>query len=210
MALFQQHTESDNCLWAIWKVDESPEQLLSLLPHSETYRQSIARFASPNRRLEWLAVRVLLYVLLGEDPEIRYRNDGKPYWADGSRSLSISHTRGYVAVIVGHPDQEVGIDIEQYGERVRKVASRFMHPDETASVYNGTDIWGLLLHWSAKETLFKCLNETEVDFQEHLRIYPFSIEESDVIQAVEYRTPKKQRFRIHYRLFPDFVLTFCF
>ena len=195
MALFLQHTENDDCLWAIWKVDESPEQLLSFLPHSENYRQSITRFASPNRRLEWLAVRVLLYVLLGEEPKIRYREDGKPYWADGSRSLSISHTRGYVAVIVGHPDQEVGIDIEQYGERVRKVASRFMRPDETATVYNDTDIWGLLLH---------------LDFQEHLQIHPFPIEESGVIQAVEYRTPKKQRFRIHYRLFPDFVLTYLF
>lgn len=210
MALFEQHTENEHCLWAIWKVDETLEQLLSILPHSDTYRQSLTHFVSPSRQLEWLAVRVLLYVLLGEEPEIRYRSDGKPYLADGSRSLSISHTRGYVAVIMGHSAKEVGIDIEQYGERVHKVASRFMRPDETAPVYNGTDTWGLLLHWSAKETLFKCLNATEVDFQKHLQIYPFQIEESGVIQAAEYHTLKKQRYQIHYRLFPDFVLTFLF
>mgnify|MGYP000016543064 CR=1 FL=1 len=67
-------------------------------------------------RLEWLAVRVLLYTLSGEEKEIAYHPSGKPYLADASASLSISHTKGYVAVVLGLPGREVGIDIEQYGE----------------------------------------------------------------------------------------------
>lgn len=210
MPLFQRHKEKDNCLWAVWKVEETITQLLALLPHSETYQRDITRFASPKRQLEWLAVRVLLYVLLGEEKSIQYRIDGKPYFSDHSYSLSISHTRGYVAVIVGQPDKEVGIDIEQYGERVHKVASRFMRPDEKAGIYKGTDTWGLLLHWSAKETLFKCLNAEEIDFCEHLQIFPFPIKESGIFQAIEYRTPNRQSFKIHYYLSPDFVLTLIF
>ncbi len=134
-------------------------------------------------------------------------SSGKPYLADASASLSISHTKGYVAVVLGLPGREVGIDIEQYGERVRKVAHKFMREDEQPSVFRGTDTWSLLLHWSAKETMFKCLNASEVDFRRHMRILPFAVNESGVFSAEEYRTVEKRRFTIHYYLFPDFVLT---
>ena len=73
------------------------------------------RFTAAHRRLEWLAVRVLLYTLSGEEKEIAYHPSGKPYLADDSASISISHTKGYVAVALGLPGREVGVDIEQYG-----------------------------------------------------------------------------------------------
>lgn len=206
MPLFLQHTAS-SYRWGIWKTEESWEELLAMLPHQEVYREGVRRFTAVHRRLEWLAVRVLLYTLLGEEKEISYYSSGKPYLADASASFSISHTKGYVAVVLGEPNREVGIDIEQYGERVRKVAHKFMRQDEQVSLFQGTDIWSLLLHWSTKETLFKCLNASEVDFREHLRILPFTIQEIGVLVAEEYRTAEQRRFSIRYRLFPDFVLT---
>lgn len=207
MALLLQHKD-DNYHWAVWKVEETVEDLLSLLPRAEEYRREAGRFSSVHRRLEWCAVRVLLYAMLGGEKEVLYRSSGKPYLADASRSLSISHTRGYVAVILGRPDAEVGIDIEQYGERVHKVSGRFMRTDERAACYKGTDTWGLLLHWSAKETMFKCLNADEVDFREHLRIFPFDVSSGGEFAAVECRTAYRRRFLIHYSLHPDFVLTY--
>ena len=206
MPLFLQHTALP-CRWGIWKAEESPEELLTMLPHQEVYREGMRRFTAAHRRLEWLAVRVLLYTLSGEEKEIAYHPSGKPYLADDSASLSISHTKGYVAVVLGLPGREVGVDIEQYGERVRKVAHKFMREDEQPSVFRGTDTWSLLLHWSAKETMFKCLNASEVDFRGHMRILPFAVNESGVFSAEEYRTVEKRRFTIHYYLFPDFVLT---
>ena len=73
--------------------------------------------------------------MLGEEKEIGYRSSGKPYLADGSASISISHTKGYVAVLLGGPEKEVGIDVECYGERVRKVAHKFVREDESLSWY---------------------------------------------------------------------------
>lgn len=145
--------------------------------------------------------------MLGEEKEICYHTGGKPYLADGSASISISHTKGYVAVILGMPGREVGIDIEYYGERVRKVAHRFMRGDEKTTLFRDTETWSLLLHWSAKETMFKCMNASGVDFREHLRILPFTVDEQGVFSAEEYRTAEKRNFSIHYYLFPDFVLT---
>lgn len=154
MPVFKQYTEN-SYRWGIWKTSESLEEMLALLPHKGKYEEGIGKFAAGSRRLEWLAVRVLLYTMLGEEKEIRYYSNGKPYLADGSFSISISHTKGYVAVLLGEPKKEVGIDIEYYSGRVRKVAHKFMRADEQESLFRGTETWSLLLHWSAKETMFK-------------------------------------------------------
>ena len=206
MPLFLQHTDS-SCQWGVWKTDETLDELLAMLPSKDVYLQGMQRCKAEYRRLEWLAVRVLLYTLLGEEKEIAYYPTGKPYLADASASISISHTKGYVAVVLGMPDKEVGIDIEQYGERVRRVAHKFMREDEEASLFRGTEIWSLLLHWSAKETMFKCMNASDVDFREHMRVLPFPVNESGIFSAEEYRTAEKRRFTIHYYLSSDFVLT---
>lgn len=206
MSLFLQHT-TPSYQWGIWKTDETLDNLLTMLPHREAYLEGMQRFTAEHRRLEWLAVRVLLYTLLGEEKEIAYYPSRKPYLADGSASISISHTKGYVAVLLGTRGKEVGIDIEQYGERVRRVAHKFMREDEEASLFRGTEIWSLLLHWSAKETMFKCMNASDVDFREHMRVLPFSVGESGIFSAEEYRTAEKRKFAIHYYLSSDFVLT---
>ena len=44
----------------------------------------------------------------------------------------------------------------------------------------GDEVYALLLHWSAKEALFKLMGVEEVDFIRHLRIFPFSLSEKGV------------------------------
>ena len=188
-------------------MDETLDELLDMLPRQDTYRQAMQRFSAEHRRLEWLSVRVLLFTLLGEEKEIAYHSSGKPYLTDSSASVSISHTRGYVSVIIGETGKEAGIDIEQYGEPVHRVAHKYMCADEKVSSYQGTDTWALLLHWSAKEVMFKCMNMAEVDFREHLHIFPFTVSERGDFLAEEYRTQEQRKFHIHYILHQDFVLT---
>ncbi len=206
MPLFRTHREGE-LLLGIWKTDESTEQLLEMLDRHEWYREAVERYGK-SRLHEWLAVRVLLKTLCGEEKEIAYHPSGRPYLKDDSFYLSISHTRGYVAVAL-HPFCEVGLDIEQYGTRVKKVASRFIRPDEEPTVRQGDEIYTLLLHWSAKETLFKLMDTVEVDFIEHLHILPFTQTESGCFQAREYRTEAQRAYEMHYLTHPDFVLTWA-
>ena len=79
--------------------------------------------------------------------------------------------------------------------------------DEAALPFEGDDTWSLLLHWSAKETLFKCLDAEGVDFRRHLRIIPFRPARRGVFHAREYRTGERRRFFVRYLLHPGFVLT---
>lgn len=192
--------------WGIWKVEEDESTLFSMLPPDTCYADALQAFSSPHRRVEWLAVRVLLYTMMGEEQEILYHPNGRPYLPKAS--ISISHTKGYVAVLLADEGCNVGIDIEQVGERVRRVAHKFIGPDEQIHPYEGSDLWSLLLHWSAKESLFKCMDAVGVDFIEHLHIHPFLPAVQGRFLAHESRTPFLRQYIVHYLLHPDFVLTY--
>ena len=206
MPLYRTYKKGDLTV-GIWKVDETVEQLRSMFHHFSIYEEGFSRFTSEKRQQEWLAVRVLLKELCGEEKEIVYHPSGKPYLKDGSAFISFSHTHGYVSVAL-HPYAEVGVDIEQYGTRVQRVASRFIREDERVSVEAGDEVYAMLLHWSAKETLFKLLDNEAVDFINHLHVLPFRPEQSGTFEACEYRSGRNQKFLVHYDTHPDYVLTF--
>lgn len=205
MALLLRHDEA-RCLWGIWRMDESLGEVEQALADTPYVAEAHARFRSLERRHEWLTARLLLHALTGRFPRIAYHPSGRPYLEDEALQLSISHTRGYVALILS--PHTVGIDIERMGRRVERVAPRFMRPDEVVPLYQRSSLPGLLLHWSAKETLFKCLDTDEVDFLQHLRIHPFPLQEQGSFEADEYKTSLRRHFLVHYRLHPDFVLTY--
>ena len=208
MPLFRQWKEG-TAVFGIWQVTESLPQLRECLTAALPYDKELSSLRAACRQGEYLAVRVLLRALLGEEKQIGHLDSGKPYLSDGSWHISISHTKGYVAVAL-HPTAEVGIDIEQVSERVRGVAGRFVRPDELpgfSSLSLSDQLYGLLLHWSAKETMFKVLGCSRVDFREHLRIFPFALGTDGAFRAQEYRTSQRQTFRISYLLHPHFVCT---
>lgn len=205
MALYLRR-ETSECLWAVWRMDESLEELEQALKDTPYVAEAVQRFQSLQRRREWLTARLLLHTLTGRFPVVSYHPSGRPYLSDDSLQLSISHTKDYVAVILS--PHTVGIDIERVSRRVERVASRFVRDDECLSSYQGDHLYSLLLHWSAKETLFKCLDAAEVDFRHHLRIHPFQLQEQGTFDAEEYRTPGQLHFCVHYLLHPDFVLTY--
>lgn len=205
MAVFEKHIDSV-CQWGIWKMEETFEELLCYFADPAKQLDQMQHLTAPFRRLEWLSVRALLKELCGEEKLVEYLPTGMPYLSDHSYHISISHTRGYVAVIL-NSQKKVGIDIEQYGERILKLRSKFMSEQEISAVSAEKEVHHLLLHWSAKETIYKLLGEEGVDFKEHLLISPFIPAEKGTFDACELRTDKQQKFQLHYQIHPDFVIT---
>lgn len=191
---------------SVWHVTETLDELLSLLPDDETVRtKAFASFKSPKRILEWVAVRVLLYTMMGRQLTIHYHENGAPYLSEYEHlDISISHTRGYVAVALAEQGC-IGIDIEQIANKVESVRNRFIREDESADT-----LTKLLLHWSAKETAFKILHRPHVDFLKNLHILPFEEKEEGTFCLVENRTDDEHKMQIFYRIFADFVLTYSF
>ena len=116
------------------------------------------RYKSNARRMEYICERALLKDMMnGRIVNIFHNEDGKPMLNNGL-NISISHTRGYIAIILSET-KNVGIDIEYVSDRVEKISSRFMREDESAD-----DIISLLVHWCAKETLYKLFSSEHLDF----------------------------------------------
>lgn len=209
MPLFNKWKE-EGATWGIWHVTETIEELQACLSPASYDSAELMCLKKPNRQLEYLAVRVLVQELTGLELKIVHNSNGKPFFENFPMSISISHTKGYVAVGL-HPSKNVGIDIEQVSDRVLKVSSRFLRPDEfpgLTSLPLEVQIFVHLLVWSAKESMFKVLNSSEVDFIEHLHVSKFALQSSGVFIGHEYRTPLKNTFAIHYQTHPDFVLTY--
>ncbi len=196
--------------WGVRPILESSEELLSMLERHDLYLPSIQSMSQEHRKQEWLTVRVLLKELLEEEKEICYTPAGKPYLSDHSFQIGITHTRGYVAIILD-PHHPVGIDMEYLSPRIRKIRSRFMNEKEEADLDNEMEDIHLLLHWSAKETLFKTLGVENVEFRQQLHIRPFKpvLNKLDSFSAFETRTENNYSFTIHYLAQTDYVLTFC-
>lgn len=217
----------------IWKVTETAEELRSSLTE-KSFTQDFFNFKSPARQLEYLAVRALLRELLGKECRVLHHESGKPYLENSLCRISISHTKGFVAVII-HPEKEVGIDIEYHSDRVKKVVGRFVSTDEISLIERKVSdiadndivdefrINMYLLFWSAKETMFKMINSSEVDFLEHLCINSVSFSEysgngvvvdshsrvfNGVMNAYECRTLLKTEMNIEFYLTEEFVCTY--
>ncbi len=189
MPLLSRHREGE-LIWGIWKMEEMPEM--------------------DKRTREREAVNALLAELSGERKVILHEASGKPYLEDASFQISISHTKGYAAVIL-HPSLVVGIDIERYGTKVNRVREKFLQPqelDELQEEDGDDDTFRLLLYWSAKETVYKALGIENVELKKHIFVFPFEMEEEGEMNAVELKTGTRKEFPIKYIVHKDFVLTY--
>ena len=209
MALFRIYHKIDPMV-GVWKIEETIDELRNLFKHFELYEEGLSRFTSEKRKLEWLAVRALLKELLyGEEKEIAYHPSGRPYLVDGSGGISFSHTKGYVAVAYS-PYEDVAIDIEHYSDRVRKVAHKFIRPDEQPSIQRAEDeLTGLLLHWCAKETLYKLIDTPGIDFLKDFLIFPCTPLEGGSVKGYVFLPEKEALHYIDYMTTPDYMLTYA-
>ena len=196
-------------IWGVREISGTSEELLSKLEKKELYLPIINQIKLEKRRQEWLAVRILLKELLGEEKEVEYDAFGKPFFKDNSYQISISHTPGYVAVIL-NPEHPVGIDIEQITNKVERIRDRFLSEEEKKHISKEKELIHLLLHWSAKESIFKALGTSDVIFNEQLHIKPFvpQIGHLATFLSYETRTKQKKEFIVSYIVNPEYVLTF--
>jgi phosphopantetheinyl transferase len=192
-------------LWGVWKIEESSSELQKQLTRRD-YLLVPSYLRAEKRRQEWLAVRVLLKELLGEETLIAYHPDGAPYLPEKKLYVSISHTDGYAAVILSEQGP-AGIDIEYLNDRVHRTRHRFMHPEEEDMIDPEHETEHLLVCWCAKETLFKIIGQKGVDLREHLRISPFILGESGYLTAIETLTPRKVAYSLYYIVNKYFAMT---
>lgn len=155
---------------AIWRVDETPDELVANLRRAGIYAD-LPFFRNPGRLSEWLATRVLLSVL-NVKQRIVYDEYGKPHLEGENIFLSISHSHNLIGVIL-HRHHAVGIDVEHTGDRIFRVAQKFVNDYENQWLSEPYRMEKLYIIWGAKECAFKIYGLGEVDFKDHLFVEPF-------------------------------------
>ena len=188
---------ANGAIIACWKVEESVEELLVMLGNDKELTEQISQFGSEKRKLEFLATRVLLNVVLDDDKKIAYFPSGAPYLKDKSFNISIAHTGGCVVIIL-HPSKKVGIDIEKISDKVVRIKHKFLSKEELDFVDNSLEKTHLTLLWCAKESLYKIIDVEIIDFVADLRVMPFQPHLEGEIQATETCTPQQKKYTLHY------------
>lgn len=192
----------------LWQMDESPEQLFDLYPHLLPYRSSLDdKYKNDGRKLEFLAIRALMYEmlrvngaskgLLSHAGDFTHNGQGKPLFR--GYHVSISHTKGYAALILSKKS-EVAVDIEYISDRVERIASKFLRKDERADSLDAK-----LVHWCAKETVFKLFSEENLLFED-MRVKPFDTMADWACDVENLKSGKTAR--VDFELAMDFVLTY--
>ena len=195
--------------YGVWKLEETAEELLAMLSHKEWYLPFLKQLSNEGRRREWLACRVLLKGLLGYETQVFYKESGAPFIRVHDLKISFSHTKEYVAVQVSSAEHPAGIDIEYVSERVNKIQNRFINPTEARFLDGENKTNHLLLHWCAKETLFKLIDTEAVDFCKHLHLSPFEYRLCGSIHAYETHSAHKQAFVLEYKITKAYAMTLC-
>lgn len=187
----------------IWNITETETQLQNgLLLSSEALKRLSKRKSSVHRK-GYLAIRQLLKSL-GIPPEINhYDGIGAPYLTDG-RFISISHTGDAAAVVIS--STSVGIDLENYKDKIKRVAPRFLHASEGQMSKDLDEIIYLTQIWTAKEALYKLYKKPGLIFSEQLFIQPFKKEDTTGRGSVIEKS-KQTHFPLQFRRFTNYCLT---
>lgn len=203
------HHEVDGGGIAIWHITESSDELRALLA-TDVYDVELAEKHHEARRAEWLAVRLLVKELFGEECVVAYHPTGKPYLKGVSVYISISHTKEYAALAY-HCLSPIGVDIEYMSARVEHIASRFTSEEEAAYIDKHDDEERKryhLINWCAKEALYKLVDAPSMaDFKKAFRIAPYALSTQGVLHATICDTCERQA-EVAYRIYPHFICVY--
>ncbi|MEX0966563.1 MAG: 4'-phosphopantetheinyl transferase superfamily protein [Bacteroidia bacterium] len=191
----------------LWKLTETPEELLQYLQFNDQEKALFLTLNGASRRMQWLGSRVLLRQLLQTDHFIEMTTDenGKPALVNFPFEVSLSHSFCYAAAIIGK--SRVGIDIEMVKDKIRKIAPRFVTPQEQDFLKPATEVEQLYAIWCAKESLFKLYGQGQLNFRSHIRVHPFDIT-AETLKATIHKNNFIRNYEVHFERIDGYMLAY--
>ena len=193
---------------ALWKIEESCDQLSSMLGKD---CQDVSRPNSDKDRvnLQWLASRNLIRQMLSENEPMVVQKDvfGKPHLSGSPYKISISHSFDYAAVLI-NSDCEAGIDIEKISDRAVRVSSKFISTEEFKMLRQPNDQEMVTLIWAMKEAVYKFYGRKELDFRKHIRVNPFNLQRVGHCAVDLLKGQEAQQLMVRYEKFGDYMIAY--
>ncbi|MFD2161275.1 4'-phosphopantetheinyl transferase superfamily protein [Paradesertivirga mongoliensis] len=207
MALAYHKKLDDSTEFAIWKIEESAEELYAQLQLRDHEQKVLNGLNNGKRNLHWLSTRTLLRQLLNTKHYIDCQVDehGKPYLPGSPYHISFSHSFDYAAVMISK-DKPVGIDIEIIKDKIERVAKKFLVKEELDFIEDKHKIEHLYICWCAKEAVYKLQGKRNVSFKDHIRLQPFPFNQKGSFEAKLEADQECKTFDVFYEKFENYMI----
>ena len=210
--LFKKISPDPNSILAIWKIEESKEDLL-LLIDERLHEISKPKNVHDSVGKHWLASRALLLQLFDKQKvEVHKDMNNKPSLVIDSKPyfIAITHSYEYAAVMISDI-HEVGLDLERIDTRIGRVANKFINEEEQTyiSKVSPEDLNQFqTIIWSAKETMYKIYGKKELDFKKHMNVEAFKINQKN-IKGLVLKEEEEHQLELQIDNIDNYVLCYC-
>lgn len=207
MALYFRKKVEKKAEIAVWKIEETEEELLKICSVPTDELEEIMFIQNEQKRKEKLAVRALLNEMFEEKVYLEHHDNGKPFLENNPCEISITHTQKYVAVIT-HPDEYVGIDIESLSRDFSAVEKKALSEEEIDDLTDDEKRnKQLAIYWCAKEAIYKRMSRNGVDFAKQIAVEHFTPREEGELEATFiHRDGEEETFELNYEVFDNHVM----
>ncbi len=198
MALLKIDNLRSGAILGIWRIEETVSEMLAMMPSLGKLQHVLDSYSRDARRLEVLSVHALVYIMTGDESlVVGHNEDGHPL-LEGWH-VSISHTRGYAAVLLSRQD-EVAVDVEYVSNRVAKIADRFIRDDEQDET-----ITRQLVCWCTKEAVYKYFSSQHLALLD-IRLRNYELSSEGCIVAENMQTG--DTVTVNYNVTDSYVMTY--
>lgn len=172
MPLLLDREIENNTRVAVWEVQESDDFFISAMGLSKSERAAYSKM-KPHRQKEWLASRYLLHLISSDKKRttLGKTTTGKPYREGCNKFISLSHSKNLVAAMIS--DKRVGLDIQKEEKKIARIQHKFISEAESASLPDAELLPYYHVFWGAKEGMYKAYGLKELEFKDHMHLYPF-------------------------------------
>ncbi len=101
------------------------------------------------------------------------------------------------------------MDVEIITSRVERIKNKFLHADELRFVNSqpvSKHLQLLTTLWCAKEAVYKWYGLGEVDFSEMIRLFPFEVNSTGIIEAVFMKADEPEQLTLNYKMIGEIIL----
>lgn len=212
MPLIEIHQLNKSCSWGVWHIQESQQDLMKWLDTDPEDLAFLEEIPHPEKKIESLAARLMLKELLrswGLPYPGVFKNDcDKPILRDYNFPISLSHAKDYAIAII-HREKEVGIDMEQVRQKIKRVSHKFLSARELDGCAGNLDKMTVL--WVVKEAIYKLYGKKKISLIQNIKTQAFELAEKGLV-GVTLVHPERgpQPYQVSYQQFGDYFIAYSF
>ena len=202
MPIIEDFAPFPNTRILIWQITETIDILLSKIQLDNSSQQIFDLKKKEIHKKQFLAIRNILELMSSEKYLVSYSEIGKPY-LNSKKNISVTHSGSYAALIVS--DKQVGIDLEEFGEKIKKIEKKFLDVELDYPI--DLSISNLLVYWNIKESIFKSLENKPMDFRKNIIVLPLE-KENNKVKSWYINNDEIYSFCSYYKVFKNYTLAY--